>query len=90
MVIVIGACDVINPAAIDVAGTPISGMPILMAHKARNVICCNFDDKPGYSGVNNPLYQMDHVVMMAGDARQTLARLIQSLESLQNTAPPAN
>ena len=55
LVIVVGACDVVNPAAIKVEGTPISGMPILMAHEAKKVICCNFDRKPGYSGVDNTL-----------------------------------
>jgi NAD(P) transhydrogenase subunit beta len=52
---VIGACDVVNPAAIEKEGTPISWMPILAAHEARRVIVCNLDEKPGYSGVQNPL-----------------------------------
>jgi NAD/NADP transhydrogenase beta subunit len=55
-VIVIGACDVVNPAAMESDGTPISGMPILKAYEAKQVIVCNFDDKPGYSGVENTLY----------------------------------
>jgi H+-translocating NAD(P) transhydrogenase subunit beta len=55
--LVVGACDVVNPAAIDQEGTPISGMPILMAHEAGRVIVCNLDEKPGYSGVENPLYE---------------------------------
>ena len=48
--LVVGACDVVNPAAIEQEGTPISGMPILMAHNSRHVIVCNFDRAPGYSG----------------------------------------
>jgi hypothetical protein len=52
--LVFGACDVVNPAAIQSEGTPISGMPILMAHEAQKVIICNFDKKPGYSGVDEP------------------------------------
>jgi NAD/NADP transhydrogenase beta subunit len=43
LVLVVGACDVVNPAAVEVEGTPISGMPILMAHQAKKVVCCNFD-----------------------------------------------
>ncbi len=79
LVLVVGACDVVNPAAIDMEGTPISGMPILMAHEAKNVLCCNFDDKPGYSGVENPLYHMSNVVMMAGDAKKTVHLLLNAL-----------
>lgn len=54
--LIVGACDVVNPAAIKTTGTPISGMPILRADEARHVIVCNLDDRPGYSGVENPLY----------------------------------
>ena len=61
MTLVVGACDVVNPAAIEVEGTPISGMPILMAHKPKTVICCNFDRHPGYSGVENSLYDQDNM-----------------------------
>ncbi|MBF0303117.1 MAG: NAD(P)(+) transhydrogenase (Re/Si-specific) subunit beta, partial [Desulfamplus sp.] len=77
--IVIGACDVVNPAAIEVEGTPISGMPILMAHEAENIIVCNFDDKPGYSGVPNPLYKNSKTIMLEGDAKETITELISLL-----------
>ena len=76
LVLVIGACDVVNPAAIDVEGTPISGMPILMTHKAKNVVCCNFDQKPGYSGVENLLYKKSHTIMLPGDAKKTVHQLL--------------
>jgi NAD(P) transhydrogenase subunit beta len=79
LVLVIGACDVVNPAAIDVEGTPISGMPILMAHKAKTVVCCNFDQKPGYSGVENPLYEKSNTIMLTGDAKKTVHQLVVSL-----------
>ncbi len=74
-VLVVGACDVVNPAAIQREGTPISGMPILRAHEARAVVVCNLDTRPGYSGVENPLYRQPQTVMLTGDARETLARL---------------
>ena len=79
LALVIGACDVVNPAAIDIEGTPISGMPILMAHKAKHVICCNFDNKPGYSGVENPLYQKTNAIMLFGDANKSVHQLFVSL-----------
>ncbi len=79
LVLVVGACDVVNPAAIDVEGTPISGMPILMAHQAKHVVCCNFDEKPGYSGVENPLYEMRNTILLPGDAQQTVQQLLENL-----------
>jgi H+-translocating NAD(P) transhydrogenase subunit beta len=77
--LVVGACDVVNPAAIDSKGTPLSGMPILLAYKAKHVVCCNYDRLPGYSGVRNPLYDRSNTVMLAGDAKKTLGQLIEAL-----------
>lgn len=74
--IVIGANDVVNPAANTAEGTPIYGMPVLRAGEAKCVIVCNFDDKPGYAGVPNPLYEAENTVMMLGDAKETLNKLI--------------
>jgi len=80
VVLVIGACDVVNPAAIDVPGTPISGMPILAAHEARTVIVCNLDERPGYSGVQNPLYTLERTILLFGDAKKTMDDLMKLLE----------
>ncbi len=82
LVLVVGACDVVNPAAIMSAGTPISGMPILLAHEARNVVVCNLDDRPGYSGVENSLYREPRTIMLLGDAKATLARLLAGIDGL--------
>ena len=79
LVLVVGACDVVNPAAIDVEGTPISGMPILLTHEAKNVVCCNYDDQPGYSGVPNPLYEKENTVLLPGDAQKTVQLLLDNL-----------
>lgn len=79
LVLVVGACDVVNPAAIDVPGTPISGMPILKAHEARRVIVCNLDRLPGYSGVENPLYDDPRTVLVLGDAKESLGRILAAL-----------
>ncbi|TKB09651.1 NAD(P)(+) transhydrogenase (Re/Si-specific) subunit beta [Desulforhopalus sp. IMCC35007] len=93
LVLVVGACDVVNPSAIEVEGTPISGMPILMVHKAKNVICCNFDRKPGYSGVENSLYDQDNTVLLEGDAKKTVQELRKALiteTASEVSAIPAN
>ena len=78
-VLVFGACDVVNPTAMEVEGTPISGMPILLAGEARQIIVCNFDEKPGYSGVENSLYQNSKTIMLSGDATTTARDLINGL-----------
>ncbi|UMZ73654.1 NAD(P)(+) transhydrogenase (Re/Si-specific) subunit beta [Natranaerofaba carboxydovora] len=80
-VIVIGACDVVNPAASTSEGTPISGMPILEAHNAKNVIVCNLDDSPGYSGVPNTLYGKDNVILVWGDAKENINNLYSILKN---------
>lgn len=79
LALIVGACDVVNPAAIDVKGTPISGMPILAAHEARQVVVCNMDEKPGYSGVANPLYADAKTILVLGDAKATFGQLLQAL-----------
>ncbi len=77
LAIVIGANDVINPAANTAEGTPIYGMPVLEVEKARRVIIMNYDDKPGYAGVPNPLYQeRPNVLLLFGDAKRSLTKLL--------------
>ncbi len=77
LVVVIGANDVLNPAAKDAVDTPIYGMPILNVDLARHIIICNFDLKPGYAGVPNPLYEMkEKVLMLLGDAKESLNKII--------------
>lgn len=76
-VVVIGANDVLNPAARNAEGTPIYGMPVLNVDEAPEVIVCNYDLKPGYAGVENPLYTREKgVYLELGDAKETLMRLI--------------
>lgn len=77
--LIVGACDVVNPAAIRTTGTPISGMPILLAHEARAAVVCNLDEKPGYSGVENPLYRDPRTILLLGDAKERLRQLIDRL-----------
>ena len=75
VVIVVGANDVINTAATTAEGTPIYGMPILKVTEAKHVIICNIDTKPGYSGVENPLYEQENVSLLLGDAKETVREL---------------
>ncbi|MCR4963064.1 MAG: NAD(P)(+) transhydrogenase (Re/Si-specific) subunit beta [Firmicutes bacterium] len=78
--VAVGANDVINPAANTAEGTPIYGMPVLQIAGAPLVAVCNFDRKPGYAGVENPLYDMDKTVLFLGDAKESLAKLLQALD----------
>lgn len=78
-VLVVGACDVVNPAALDQEGTSISGMPILMVQQSKRVIFCNLDENPGYSGVDNPLYEGNRAVLLFGDAKGTMEKLLEEV-----------
>ncbi len=80
LALIVGACDVVNPQAVETEDTPISGMPILRADEARHVVVLNLDDKPGYSGVPNSLYEQPHTVMVLGDAKHSLEQLRAALE----------
>ena len=85
LVIIIGASDVVNPAANTAEGTPIYGMPILEAGKGKHIIICNFDLKPGYAGVPNPLYEMkDKTELLLGDAKPNIDSLLAKLQSSSN------
>ena len=85
--VVIGANDVTNPAANTAEGTPIYGMPVLDVEKAPMAVFCNFDDKPGYAGVPNPLYGAENVLLLLGDAKVSVQKLIGYAEC--ETAPAA-
>jgi len=77
LTIVVGANDVMNPAAREAAGTPIYGMPILNVDKCKTVFIFNYDLKPGYAGVENPLYKrVNGVHLFLGNASVTLKALL--------------
>ena len=85
--IVIGANDVMNPAAKETENTPISGMPILNVADAKNIIICNYDLKPGYAGVENPLYtKEDGVTILLGDAKDSLMKLLSAMDESEGAA----
>jgi NAD(P) transhydrogenase subunit beta len=56
-------------------------MPILNAHEARHVIVCNLDERPGYSGAENPLYNNPKTVLLFGDAQESVEKLCKGLSA---------
>jgi NAD(P) transhydrogenase subunit beta len=80
LTIVVGANDVLNPAARSAMATPIYGMPILNVDQCGRVIIFNYDLKPGYSGVENPLYSRKKgIVVLQGDAKKTIEDILVNL-----------
>jgi len=79
--IVVGANDVVNPAASTAQGTPIYGMPILLAGEAKFIVIFNKDTRPGYAGVENPLYHRGNVALFLGDAAEEIAGVTQKLRN---------
>jgi len=80
--IVIGANDVMNPAAREAEGTPIYGMPILNVDHCKEIFIFNYDLKPGYSGVENPLYNKSTGIhLYLGDAADTLKTLLEDIKN---------
>ncbi len=78
--IVVGANDVLNPAAKNASGTPIYGMPILDVEECPNIIIFNYDLKPGYAGVDNPLYKRKKgISLQLGNAKDTLSEILNKL-----------
>ena len=76
VVIVIGANDIVNPAAQDDPGSPIAGMPVLEVWKARQVFVCKRGKGTGYSGVENPLFFKENSRMYYGDAKASIDALL--------------
>ena len=74
--IVIGANDVVNPAAIEDKSSPIYGMPIINAFEAKTVFVLKRGKGTGFSGLENPLFTNDNTVMIYGDAKQTVSALV--------------
>ena len=74
--VVIGANDVVNPAAREDENSPIYGMPIINVDKARTVIVLKRSMSSGFSGVDNPLFFGENTRMLFGDAKQSIASLV--------------
>ena len=81
MVIILGAKDIVNPAAQEDPNSPIAGMPVLEVWKARQVIISKRGQGRGYSGIENPLFFKDNSRMLYGDAKVSLDALLSNLNS---------
>ena len=79
--IVIGANDIVNPAAQEDPGSPIAGMPVLEVWKARTSIVMKRSMASGYAGVDNPLFYKENNRMLFGDARKMLDEVLGALST---------
>jgi NAD(P) transhydrogenase subunit beta len=82
VVVVVGANDVVNPAARSQPGNPIYGMPILDVDKAHNVVVIKRSLATGFAGVDNPLFYDPKTVMLFGDAKRALEELVASVKAV--------
>jgi H+-translocating NAD(P) transhydrogenase subunit beta len=80
--LIIGANDVVNPVARTDKSSPIYGMPILNADKAKNVIVVKRGQGAGFSGIENALFYLDHTRMLYGDGQAKAAELVQAIKAL--------
>ncbi|QGM80353.1 Re/Si-specific NAD(P)(+) transhydrogenase subunit beta [Otariodibacter oris] len=79
VVLVIGANDTVNPAAMDDPNSPIAGMPVLEVWKAQNVVVFKRSMAVGYAGVQNPLFFKDNTQMLFGDAKDRVEDILKAL-----------
>ncbi|HEX3437551.1 MAG TPA: NAD(P)(+) transhydrogenase (Re/Si-specific) subunit beta [Pseudacidobacterium sp.] len=80
--LVIGANDVVNPAARFTQNSPISGMPILNAYEAQTVMVIKRSMSPGFAGIDNDLYYLDKTLMLFGDAKSFVSSIVKELNAV--------
>jgi len=78
--IIIGANDVVNPAAREVQSSPIYGMPVINADQARTVFVLKRSMASGFAGIDNPLFFKDNTRMIFGDAKETIGKLVKAFD----------
>jgi NAD(P) transhydrogenase subunit beta len=79
VVLVLGANDVVNPAAKD-SNSPIAGMPILEAYKAKTIIVNKRSMASGYAGLDNELFYLNKTMMVFGDAKKVIEDMVKALD----------
>ena len=82
IVLVVGANDVTNTAAKTNKSSPLYGMPILEVSRAKSIIVLKRSMRPGFAGVDNDLYYNENCMMLFGDAKDSLTKLIGEMKSL--------
>ena len=80
ILMVVGANDIVNPSALEEENSPIAGMPVIEAWKAKTVIALKRSMATGYSGVENPLYYKENCRMLFGDAKDSLGQVLSALK----------
>jgi NAD(P) transhydrogenase subunit beta len=80
--IVIGANDVVNPAAENTPGCPIYGMPILKVSESANIIFLKRSMRPGFAGIENELLYDPKTTLLFGDAKASLTKVVGALKAL--------
>jgi len=78
--LVVGANDVVNPAARSTPGSPIYGMPILNADEAKNIVFLKRSMRPGFAGIDNDLLYDPKTIMLFGDAKDSLTKLVAAVK----------
>ena len=81
VVLVVGANDVVNPAAKTDPSSPIYGMPILEVEDAKNIIILKRSMKAGYAGIDNELFYKQKTYMLFGDAKDSLTKLVSQIKA---------
>src|SRR4029453_19406234 len=82
VVLVVGANDVVNPAARSDRDSPIYGMPILDVDAAASIVVVKRSMRPGFAGVGNDLFHLDKTQMLFGDAKQVIGEVVDELTRL--------
>jgi NAD(P) transhydrogenase subunit beta len=80
--LVVGANDVVNPAAKTTAGSPIYGMPILDAGEAKQVVFLKRSMRPGFAGIENDLLYEPNTTLLFGDAKDSLSKVLGAVKAL--------